>query len=129
MSSLEKLTQRILPREWGQEVFIVEAPTYLGKILHMKKGTKGGLQYHVEKDEAFYLVEGLAVVRTDEGNGLIEMTMNPGEGYRVPPGAIHQVEAVEDCTLIEWSTPHYDDRVHVEHRYGLAEAGGLPTTR
>jgi len=129
MPSLEKLSQRILSRDWGQEVFIVESPNYLGKILHMKKGTKGGLQYHVEKDEAFYLIEGRAIVRTDNGDGLIELTMNPGEGYRVPPGAIHQVEAIQDCTLIEWSTPHYDDRVHVEWRYGLPEAGGLPTTR
>jgi len=128
MSSIEKLQPVIHPREWGQEIFIVESPKYLGKLLRMKKGTKGGLQLHREKDEAFYLLEGSAVVRTDYGQGLVEIAMHPGEGYRIPPGAIHQVEAVTDCTLIEWSTPHYDDRVHVENRYGLPEAGGLPST-
>ena len=95
----------------------------------MKAGTKGGLQFHREKDEAFYLFGGEAIVRTDNGNGLEEIRMLSGEGYHIPAGAIHQVEAVTDCLLIEWSTAHYDDRVHVESRYGLAEAGGLPTTR
>jgi mannose-6-phosphate isomerase len=129
MPRVEKLTPRTLDREWGKEQFIVEAPAYLGKLLFMRAGTKGGLQYHVEKDEAFYLLLGRAIVRTDDGNGLVEIPLLSGEGYRIPPGAIHQVEAVTDCTLIEWSTPHYDDRVHVEARYGLEEAGGLPTTR
>jgi mannose-6-phosphate isomerase len=129
MPSIEPLRPRTLDREWGREVFVVEAPSYLGKLLHMQAGTKGGLQYHVEKDEAFYLLSGEAIVRTDLDGSLVEIRMDQGSGYRIPPGAIHQVEAVTDCVLIEWSTLHYDDRVHVEARYGLAEAGGLPTTR
>ena len=133
MPSIEQLNPRSQFREWGVETFIVESPAYLGKLLHMKPGTKGGLQYHVEKDEAFYLLSGEAIVRTNiDVNGhdtLLEIRMVQGQGFRIPPGAIHQVEAVTDCILIEWSTPVYDDRVHVESRYGLPEAGGLPTTR
>ncbi len=129
MPSIEKLKPRVSEREWGEEMFIVETPHYLGKFLLMKAGTKGGLQYHVEKDEAFYLLEGTAIVRTDDGLGLVETTMHQCEGFHIPPGAIHQVEAVTNCVLVEWSTRHYDDRVHVEDRYGLPEAGGLPTTK
>jgi mannose-6-phosphate isomerase-like protein (cupin superfamily) len=128
MPSIEQLNPRSQIREWGIETFIVECPAYLGKLLHMKPGTKGGLQFHVEKDEAFYLLSGEALVRTDDGDGLRTIRLEQGQGFRIPPGAIHQVEAVTDCILIEWSTPHYDDRVHVESRYGLPEAGGLPTT-
>jgi mannose-6-phosphate isomerase-like protein (cupin superfamily) len=94
----------------------------------MRKGTKGGLQYHRKKCEAFLLIDGQAIVRTDDGTGLREIAMAEMEGYYIPAGAIHQVEAITDCLLIEWSTPHYDDRVHVEANYGLPEAGGLPTT-
>jgi len=129
MPSIEKLAPKGKLREWGQEIFIVETPHYLGKILIMKAGTKGGLQYHQEKDEAFYLLSGEAIVRTNDGEGLKEILMYPGEGYHIPAGAIHQVEALTNCKLVEWSTAHYDDRVHVESRYGLPEAGGLPTTR
>lgn len=121
---------KALERDWGTERFIAETDQYLGKVLSMRAGTKGGLQYHVEKDETFFLFAGEAIVRSDDGTGqLIEERMHPGESYHIPPGAPHQVEAVTDCVFFEASTPHYDDRVRVEHEYGLPEGGGLPTTR
>ena len=130
MRSIEALRPYSIGRDWGIEQFVVETPHYLGKLLHMRAGTKGGLQYHVEKDEAFWLLSGLALVRFDDGTGALKQEMlQPGEGFRIPPGAPHQVEAIEDCVLVEWSTPHYDDRVRVEKDYGLPEGGGLPTTR
>lgn len=117
-------------REWGQETFVAQTKHYLGKVLKMNAGTKGGLQYHVEKEETFYLVSGEAIVRSDDGTGqLIEERMYPGQAYHIPPGAPHQVEAVSDCVFFEASTPHYNDRVRVEANYGLPEGGGLPTTR
>lgn len=119
-----------LSRDWGTEVFLVETPHYLFKRLDMNAGTKGGLQYHVEKVESFYLQSGEAIVRSDDGTGqLIEERMYPGQVYHVPAGAPHQVEAVTDCVFFEASTPHYDDRVRVETDYGLPEGTGLPTTR
>lgn len=118
------------PRDWGEEIFIARTPKYLGKILKMKAGTKGGLQYHVEKDETFHLVNGSAIVRSDDGDGkLMKTIMEPGESYHIPPGAVHQVEAVTDCVFFEASTPHFEDRVRCEAQYGLPEDGGLPTTR
>jgi hypothetical protein len=42
---------------------------------------------------------------------------------------VHQVEAVTNCIFFEASTPHLDDRVRVEEKYGLPADGGLPTTR
>ncbi len=127
--SIEPYHPQTLIRDWGEEVFIAETPKYLGKILKMKAGTKGGLQKHVEKDETFYLVSGSAVVRFDEGEGLVSTGMNPGMAFHIPPGAVHQVFAVTDCVFFEASTPHYDDRVRMESHYGLPEDGGLPTTK
>jgi len=119
-----------LTRIWGQEIIVVETPHYLGKVLLMRARMKGGLQYHVEKDEAFYLWSGRALVRCDDGDGrLLAVEMNEGETYHIPPGAVHQVEALEDCIFFEVSTPHHDDRVRCETQYGLPEDGGLPTTR
>lgn len=127
---IENYSPKWLEREWGHEVFVAETSQYLGKVLRMKAGTKGGLQYHMEKDETFCLLEGKAWVRSDDGLGnLIQVVMLPGESYHIPPGAPHQVEAIEDCIFFEASTPHYDDRVRCEKDYGLPEGGGLPTTR
>lgn len=120
----------ILIRDWGTEAIVIATDKYLGKVLSMKAGTKGGMQYHVEKDEAFYLVSGLAIVRGDDGDGrLQEVIMKPGESYHVPPGAPHQVEAIEDSVFFEASTPHYDDRVRCDEAYGLTNDGGLQTTK
>lgn len=127
---IEPYTPKTLHRDWGEEIFIADCLHYLGKILRMKAGTAGGLQYHVEKDETFHLVSGRAIVRSDNGHGQLQVTMMlPGESYHIPPGAVHQVEAIEDCVYFEASTRHYNDRVRVEGQYGLPEGGGLPTTR
>ena len=44
------------------------------------------------------------------------------------PGLVHQEEALTDCVLIEASTPHFNDRVRVEGKYGVESNGGLPST-
>jgi mannose-6-phosphate isomerase len=127
---VERVQQTVLRRDWGEEIFIAATPHYLGKILKMKAGTKGGMQFHQAKDETFVLWSGMAIVRSDDGTGKLQETiMRPGESYHIPPGAPHQVEAVDDCILFEASTPHYDDRVRCDEQYGLTNDGGLQTTR
>lgn len=130
MPSVEKIEPRILPRDWGEEIIFADTPHYLGKLLVMKQGTKGGLQVHEHKIETFTLVSGIALVRFDKGDGrLTAAVMRQGEVYHIPPGAVHQVEAVTSCILAEASTPHHNDRVRMESVYGLDECDGLPTSR
>lgn len=121
-----------LTRDWGEEIIFAGMSRYLGKILRMKAGAKGGLQYHAHKVETFYLLEGTAIVRSESEDGqLVSETITGGrsQAYHIPAGAVHQVEAVTDCVIIEASTAHYDDRVRCEAEFGLPETGGLPTTR
>ena len=126
----ERFEPYFLQRDWGEEWVIASTPQYLGKLIKMRAGAKGGFQLHVDKDESEHLLTGLAIVRFDNGvGGFSEQIINPGETYRIPPGTPHQFEAVIDCVIIETSTPHFEDRVRLESNYGLPEAGGLPTTR
>lgn len=129
MPSIERFQIVIEARDWGQEIIIAHTPTYLGKCLMMDAGTKGGLQYHIEKDETFFLLIGRAVVRGEKDGKLFEVEMLPEQSYHVPPRAVHQVEAIEACIFFECSTPHFNDRVRVEAEFGLIQDGGLPTTR
>lgn len=125
--SIEQFIPEKLEREWGSETIIAKGPTFLTKLLHMKAGRKGGLQFHVEKTEAFYLQYGEAEVEyVDEEGELITVPMVPGMCFFIPPGAIHRVTALEECLFIEGSSPHFDDRVHVEEPG--QETGGLPST-
>lgn len=117
------------PREWGHELIFAATPSYTGKILQMRAGKAGGLQYHREKVETFFLSEGLAWVDYDAGDGKVSrIAMSPGMAVHVPAGAPHRVIAITDCIFFEVSTPVFDDRVRVEAEYGEPEVGGLPST-
>ena len=44
-----------------------------------------------------------------------------GDAFRYRPGTVHRVTAIEDTTIVEVSTPHLDDVVRLEDRYGRPE--------
>lgn len=119
------------PRPWGTEELLVLVPgKYMLKKLSIKAGSKGGLQYHRLKDECGYLLTGKLIVRHENLNGeIIERIINSGEAFHFPPGVVHQEEAIEDCVIIEGSTPHFNDRVRMEKFYDLGEPKGMPSTK
>lgn len=118
-------------RPWGREEQLVLASgKYLLKRLTIRKGCKGGLQYHRLKDECGYILSGKLRLVLDDGSGsLSSYIMGPGEFFHFPPGLVHQEEALEDCIILEVTTPHANDRVRVEDKYGnMVDGEGLPTT-
>ena len=117
-------------RDWGEELLLVLANgKYTMKKLVIKAGKQGGLQYHRQKDEASYIISGKLLLRYQNNDGeLIEKTVSSGEWFHFPAGCVHQEIALTDVERIEVSTPHFNDRVRVESEFGVAAAGGLPTT-
>ena len=119
-------------RDWGKEDLLVLIPNILSlKLLKLKKGKKGGLQYHRKKNECGYLVSGKLLVRYDDGNKKIKQkVLKSGDVFHFPPRSVHQEEALSDCVIIEASTPHFNDRVRVEKLYGFeVPKKGLPSTK
>ena len=49
---------------------------------------------------------------------LDEEVITVGACFRYRPGTVHRVTALEDTTILEVSTPHLDDVVRLEDRYG-----------
>ncbi len=119
------------PRNWGIEKILVIIPKILSlKLLQMKKGKKGGLQYHRKKNECGYVLSGKLKVRFDNGNGILkEKILGSGASFHFPPGSVHQEEALTNCKIIEASSPYFNDRVRVESKYNIKTKGGLPTTK
>ena len=89
------------PRNWGREILVAHVPgLYIGKVLIMNKGTKGGLQKHHLKNECGYLYSGELLFRYDAGDGNIsERKLIAGDAVHIPPGAVHQEEALTDCII------------------------------
>jgi len=117
-------------RVWGKEKLLAIIPKVLSlKLLEIKKGKKGNLQYHHKKNECGYLISGNLIVRYDNGKGkLTKKILRPGDCFHFPPGSVHQEEAISNCKILEASSPHFNDRVRVEKKYGLISAKGLPST-
>lgn len=119
------------PRQWGREILVAHVPgLYTGKVLLVNAGHKGGLQKHHLKNECAHLYSGELMFRYDAGDGKIsEKKMVAGDSIHIPPGAVHQEEAITDCVIFETSTTHFNDRVQMEERYGQTiPEGGLPST-
>jgi mannose-6-phosphate isomerase-like protein (cupin superfamily) len=108
-------------KPWGHEEWWAETPVYAGKFLHVKAGHRLSLQLHEEKDESSYLLSGrLLLIRGTSVDDLEEEEIGPGHAWRVEPGTVHTIEAIEDSVVAEVSTPHLDDVVRLEDRYGRA---------
>jgi quercetin dioxygenase-like cupin family protein len=96
---------------WGYEKWIVNKHLYCGKLLFFEKGKKCSFHYHKLKDETFYLRSGKLIVRySDDDNFKMAQTivLNSGDKFYVRPELRHQMEALEDSELFEFSTEHFD---------------------
>jgi mannose-6-phosphate isomerase-like protein (cupin superfamily) len=111
---------RRVEKPWGYELWWAFTGRYVGKLLHVAAGHRLSLQYHERKDETIHLWSGDLALVLDEGGGLEERRMRPGESYRIRPGVKHRMVALTDCDVLEVSTPEVDDVVRLEDAYGRA---------
>lgn len=106
-------------KPWGYEIRWAINEKYLGKILKINPGQRLSRQYHVEKDESIYVLEGVLVLELGPKDKAMRIVMHPGATRRIEPGTIHRFAAPSDgCILIEVSTPEIDDVVRIEDDYG-----------
>jgi mannose-6-phosphate isomerase-like protein (cupin superfamily) len=99
------------PKGWGREVWIANNDQYCGKILEIKKGKRCSLHFHKLKTESFYLRSGHLRLRVKESVSsafVREFDLYEGECMDVSPGLVHQMEALEDSELFEFSTQHFE---------------------
>jgi mannose-6-phosphate isomerase len=120
VSERYRVSPRRVEKPWGWELVWAETDAYVGKLLFVRAGEALSLQYHEVKDEAWLVREGVARVELGEvdENGLETVELRAGDALRYPPRTLHRLTAVEDTLIVEVSTPHLDDVVRVEDRYG-----------
>jgi mannose-6-phosphate isomerase len=111
---------RKVDKPWGYELIWAEAEAYVGKVLFVKAGESLSLQFHRVKDESWLVREGRAKVELGSAGDAVlrEEVVGPGACFRFRPGTVHRVSAIEDTTILEVSTPHLEDVVRLEDRYG-----------
>ena len=100
-----------VPKGWGYEKWIVNGELYCGKLLFFEKGKRCSWHYHKLKDETFYLQKGKLLVRYSDQDNIEdakELIMERGDKFHVYRGLRHQMFAIEDSDLFEFSTQHFD---------------------
>lgn len=111
--------QSRIEKPWGHEIWWAQTDLYAGKLLIVKAGHRLSLQMHREKDETSYLLSGhLLLAQGASEDDLVERTIEPGCSWRNEPGVVHTIEALEDSTVLEVSTPQLNDVVRLHDRYG-----------
>jgi len=107
-------------KPWGHELIWALSEHYCGKILTVREGQQLSLQFHREKDESWYVLRGRAELEfaaAGEKETQHEV-VTAGAAFRITPGTVHRVRALEDTEILEVSTPHLDDVVRLEDAYG-----------
>ena len=105
-------------KPWGYELHWAKTDRYVGKVLHIAAGHALSLQYHNHKDETIYLYSGRMLFEIEREGVLTKVDMRPGDSVHVTPRTVHRMTAIEDCDVLEASTPELDDVVRLEDRYG-----------
>ena len=109
-------------KPWGYELIWARTDRYVGKILHINRGESLSYQYHRVKDETIRLLSGVMELEIGDDAGRESRRMAPGECLHIRPGMRHRMVAVEECDVLEVSTPELDDVVRLEDRYGRTES-------
>ena len=101
---------KTVQKPWGREVWISLTERYCYKILHITKGHRTSLQYHVKKLETNYVISGTGQLLLDDN--IHELFADTS--FTVRPGQVHRIKADTDLVLHEVSTPEVDDVIRVE---------------
>ena len=122
IDSLDPWAQEVtrVDKPWGYELIWARTDTYVGKVLFVRAGHSLSLQFHREKDEAWYVQSGRAKLELgDVGDPVLkDEVVGAGAAFHYVPGTVHRVTALEDTTILEVSTPQLDDVVRLEDAYG-----------
>jgi quercetin dioxygenase-like cupin family protein len=102
----------IIEKGWGYEKWITNTNKYCGKLLHFKKGKKCSWHYHKIKDEMFYVHTGEIELTFGDDDSKVNASvviLKPGDSFHVKAGLRHQMKALEEADMFEFSTEHFEE--------------------
>jgi len=106
---------KTVSKPWGKEIWLELNDKYCYKRIYINAGTRTSYQYHENKLETNYIIDGEAEVWLENDSGEIEIKkMKKDDSFTVIPPRKHRVIALTDIILQEVSTPEVDDVIRIE---------------
>ena len=103
---------------WGSEEWLVNNKLYCAKHLYLKHGYQCSLQYHKNKDETFYCLNG--IVKLDIGEQTCRLTK--GQQFHIPKMTRHRFTPLtKTAKILEISTHHEDSDTYRLEKGGKIE--------
>lgn len=109
---MAKVEPKHVPKGWGEEIWFVNKKEYCGKMLCFKEGLRCSWHRHEVKDETFSLLSGqmkLTYGWDDDITKAETIILNPGDCFHIPIGLRHQMLALKESQLLEFSQEHHDE--------------------
>ena len=99
---------------WGDMQTLFENDQYTVKRIFMRKDTQSSMEYHVNKQESYYIESGCLKIGTRIGRAKnTSLILNKGDVFHIPVGFMHMRIALEDTVIIEFSTLDDDGDSHI----------------
>ena len=106
---------KVVSKPWGKEIWLELNDKYCYKRIYINAGTRTSYQYHENKLETNYIIDGKAEVWLENDAGVVEKKeMQKDDFFTVIPPRKHRVIAIKDIILQEVSTPEVDDVIRIE---------------
>lgn len=124
-------TAKMVEKPWGREVWLNyrngeevgdEEKRYVMKKLYINRDTRTSFQYHNQKEETNFLLEGSVEAWFENDSGDIEKKqINAGGVWNIPKGKKHRIITLTDVVLMESSSPEVDDVVRLADDTGRGD--------
>ena len=109
---------KIIEKPWGSEKIWAHTEKYVGKLIHINSGHRLSLQFHKQKEETIFVIDGKLTIETLNDEKVHTFSIKKGECFHVYPTQVHRFCAYdEDVILVEVSTPEIEDVIRLEDDY------------
>jgi mannose-6-phosphate isomerase-like protein (cupin superfamily) len=114
---INPLDMKFVSKRWGWELWICNNDRYCGKKLFIKQGHWLSFHHHNVKDEVLFVESGEVWFTYDEPDRLYNdpqsvltrsINIFEGQAFHVKPTTKHQIQAIKDTVIFEFSTKHDD---------------------
>ena len=106
-----------IDKPWGYEEIWSHTDFYVAKCIYIKPHHRLSLQYHEQKTESIYVLEGTLYLWQDASSS--PQIVTPNHFFHVPPYTIHRFGAKDQSVLLlEVSTTELQDVVRLEDDFG-----------
>lgn len=106
---IEPTNMNFVPKTWGWELWITNNEKYCGKKLFIKQGHFCSYHHHKLKSEVLFVDSGsIWFTHSLSGISFRTIKMEAGFAFQVEPEFIHQMHAIQDAVIFEFSTQHFD---------------------